>query len=162
MGMRVLRFYSGVANTKAYQAAQTRRILIYVARNWSNSFWVTPVQFFDGPKKKAEDSEEELLLPPFMVYDFEEELSVDAGLELHEKQQRVDQLEENWQVTLPEKLKNFTFGLLPHMNHTQTQPVKGGTNVSLRFIRSMAPAPPVARLFEDESCSLYAWQPEGR
>lgn len=154
--MRVLRFYSGIANTKPSEAAASGRLLIYVGRHWPDCPWVTPVQLFDGPKKQAKDSEEELLLPPFAIYDFESDLSVDPEFEVHEKQERVAELEARWELELPEKLKHFVFGLIPNMQHTQAH-ARGGPAASLRFISNMALAAPVARLFEDTDCHLYAW-----
>jgi len=158
--MRVMRFYSDVNNTKANEAAMKGRMLLYISHSWASNPLVTPVQFFDGPKKKASDSEEELLLPPFMVYDFEDDLSIGNDMEVAEKQELVEELESRWQVVLPELLKNFIYGLLPHLNHTRVQ-CHEGVNLTVRFIRSMALSPPVARLFEEESCHLYAWSAVG-
>jgi len=157
--VRVLRFYSDVAETKACKAAEVGRLLIYVARAWPTSSWVTPVQLFDGPKKKALDSEEELLLPPFMIYDFEHDASIDPILDVSEKQERIEMLEELWQVELPLNLKQFIYGLLPTLNHTRT--FSAEVNLSVRFINSMTPASPVVELFQKSINYLYEWKAPG-
>lgn len=154
--MRVLRFYSSVSNTRAHTAATSGRLLLYVARGWTASPWVVPVQLFDGPKKVSSDSEEELLLPPFIVYDFEEEFSIDPEMEPGEKGWKLDAVQENWGLELPPKLVNFVHGSLTHLNHTLVESVKAG--VSVRFLRDASPAPPMARLFTDEGQYLYAWR----
>ncbi|CAK9051200.1 Uncharacterized protein SCF082_LOCUS28128 [Durusdinium trenchii] len=117
--MRVLRFYSGVTSTKAADVARVGHMLIYVGRDFASSRWVMPVQLFDGPKKREASSEQELLLPPFLAYDFEEEFSIDPSMELPEKQTRMEELEEFWDLRLPENLKHFVLGLLPHLNHSE-------------------------------------------
>ncbi|CAE7042178.1 SKI2 [Symbiodinium sp. CCMP2592] len=121
---------------------------------------VTPVQLFDGPKRKAGDSEQELLLPPFIAYDFEEEYSVDSDMELPEKQMRIGELEESWGVRLPEHLTHFVYGLLPHLNNSQVSSPAGGFRVSLRFLRRAEPAKAVAQLLQDASQLLYKWSAE--
>ncbi|CAE7394743.1 SKI2 [Symbiodinium sp. CCMP2456] len=158
--MRVLRFYSGVASTKAGEAARAGHILMYIGRDYASSPWVTPVQLFDGPKRKAGDSEQELLLPPFIAYEFEEEYSVDSDMELPEKQMRIGELEESWGVRLPEHLTHFVYGLLPHLNNSQVSSPAGGFRVSLRFLRRAEPAKAVSQLLQDTTQLLYRWSAE--
>merc|ERR1712176_560387 len=83
--MKVLRFYSGVQNTTTFDAAFSGRMLMYIGRGWADSPWVVPVQLFDGPKAGNQESEEELLLPPFVVYQFEDDLSIDPDTSSAEK-----------------------------------------------------------------------------
>eukprot|EP00439_Symbiodinium_sp_Y106_P056703 s2676_g7.t5 len=129
-------------------------------RDYASSPWVTPVQLFDGPKRKAGDSEQELLLPPFIAYDFEEEYSVDSDMELPEKQMRIGELEESWGVRLPEHLTHFVYGLLPHLNNSQVSSPAGGFRVSLRFLQRAEPAKAVAQLLQDATQLLYKWSAE--
>merc|ERR1719272_1490821 len=77
---QVLSFYASVEGSPtAKLAAKNKHVLILVARRRyaSEDCFALPVQLVDGPR--ADKSELEVLLPPFVRYEFEPDFAVSSA-----------------------------------------------------------------------------------
>jgi len=160
----VLSFYAGIGGSPAQRIAhEHRRVLVFVAR----ALWFTqgclalPVQLFDGPQ--AFDSEREVLLPPYVQYRFEDDLSLSSedfpyGVPSEHALNVLEKLRRRWPgFELPELLlrmlqrespREFAGMLYQHMNPF----------ITVRFIHKVRLPPPLEPLLKDRSLQLYNFE----
>jgi len=69
-------------------------ILLLISKSWQDNPWATPVQLFGGPS--VGPAEKEVMLPPFMVFDFDEDLELRSDMQKQELQRRGDRIVEKW------------------------------------------------------------------
>merc|ERR1712039_609529 len=99
---QVLSFYAAVEGTPVARVAHSHKhVLIFVARQRfaSEDCFAMPVQLLDGPRQ--EQSEMEVLLPPFARYEFDDQLSLtSADFGVHgpssEGRRRLQKLRKRW------------------------------------------------------------------
>uniref|UniRef100_A0A7S4QMX8 Uncharacterized protein n=1 Tax=Alexandrium monilatum TaxID=311494 RepID=A0A7S4QMX8_9DINO len=160
----VLSFYAGVGGSTAQRIASThRRVLIFVVRAWwfQEDCLALPVQFFDGPQQF--DSEREVLLPPYVQYRLEDDLSLCSddfplGVPSKSAVEKLEKLERRWPgFTVPD--------LLVRMLQRESPPEFAGLLyqhmqpfISVRFIHKAVLPAPLRPLFRDPSLRLYDFE----
>uniref|UniRef100_A0A7S4VBE5 Uncharacterized protein n=1 Tax=Alexandrium monilatum TaxID=311494 RepID=A0A7S4VBE5_9DINO len=152
---RVLAFYADVPGAPAQRLAEEHRhALVYVARvEWAKQGCLAmPVQMFDGPNR-AEDGEYEVMLPPYVRYELEDELSLtSADIQASEAGERLDALRRRWGLELPQLL----LCMLKDMWHDCELALRRlRPRLTLRFVRAVELPPPLAELFDERQGLLY-------
>jgi len=162
---QVLSFYASVEGTPTAKLAATHRhVLILVARQRyaSEECFALPVQLVDGPRD--EKSEMEVMLPPFVRYEFDDDLSLtstDFSADGPNKRAalRLKELKSRWKgFELPELLMSLLKRELPKSESDKDEFPEIKTLrpfVSLRFIGKITLATPMYKLFSGSGSSLY-------
>eukprot|EP00747_Dinoflagellata_sp_TGD_P057431 gnl/TRDRNA2_/TRDRNA2_150635_c1_seq1.p1 gnl/TRDRNA2_/TRDRNA2_150635_c1~~gnl/TRDRNA2_/TRDRNA2_150635_c1_seq1.p1 ORF type:complete len:503 (-),score=69.03 gnl/TRDRNA2_/TRDRNA2_150635_c1_seq1:54-1454(-) len=160
---QVLAFYASVADgAAAHVAAEHKHILILVARaQWERDDCLAlPVQLFDGPRESG--SECEVLLPPYVRYEFDDELAItsadfDAEGPLPKAQAKLERLSEKWRGF---KLPELLMSMLSRNSVSEKFPEIDALRpfVTVRFVRSISVPEPLSGLFESSSNRLYDFQ----
>lgn len=172
----VLDFYA-----KVLPIAKTEdwHVLLFVSHSWKTNPWVIPVQYFGGPL--VGDAEKELMVCPFMSFEFEEDCELTSDMSREELRRRADVLNKRWRLLRkssysictevlgdletamgPElrKLLERKQGLLSSIIDEKADKEPRGPKVTVRFVSHMEPRPAVQKLFEDDSQLLFAFPPD--
>jgi hypothetical protein len=159
---QVLSFYASVEGSPvARLAAKHKHVLILVARQLyaSSDCYALPVQLVDGPR--AEKSELEVLLPPFVRYEFDDEMSLtsadfDSEGPLRQAQTKLRMLREKWDgFVLPPLLMSMLRRDAASVNDEFPEIREIRPFVSLRFVTRICLAEPMRRLFSGPATRLY-------
>eukprot|EP00928_Gymnodinium_smaydae_P089811 TRINITY_DN73714_c0_g1_i1.p1 TRINITY_DN73714_c0_g1~~TRINITY_DN73714_c0_g1_i1.p1 ORF type:complete len:591 (-),score=68.57 TRINITY_DN73714_c0_g1_i1:189-1871(-) len=178
----VLDFY---ANVLPLAQRHDWHILLLVSKKWQDNPWVVPVQMFAG--SRVGEAEKELLLPPFMAFEFEEDLELSSKMRFTELHSRSELLIKRWQLVnssqdscadasetqslsllqavsrkLPALLMRspnvFRQCTMENFKNHQRFPVpRQPPHVTVRFVSSMEPRGPVRELFENTDDMLFAF-----
>jgi hypothetical protein len=166
--LQVLSFYASVPDSPAGNlAAECNHVLFFVSRvQWcKNTSLAIPVQLFEGPKdKKDVYSEMEVLLPPYVRYELEDDLSLSSadfvrGRPSVEAQTKLRWLANRWGgFKLPDLLmemlkRNALPDSCPKEISKEINSLK--PFISVRFIRSIHLVEPLRNLFTDPDMRLY-------
>eukprot|EP00927_Polykrikos_kofoidii_P036785 TRINITY_DN31038_c0_g1_i1.p1 TRINITY_DN31038_c0_g1~~TRINITY_DN31038_c0_g1_i1.p1 ORF type:complete len:550 (+),score=73.50 TRINITY_DN31038_c0_g1_i1:91-1650(+) len=162
---QVLCFYASVDDSPtARLAADSRHILVLVARSefWRSNCFALPVQLLDGPREHS--SELEVLLPPYVQYEFEDDLSVSsadfgASGPLPEAAEKLECLDTRWKgFELPQLLVS----MLQRKSVPRTFPEICALKpfVSVRFVRRIVLVKPLYDLFTNPECRLHDFKNE--
>ncbi|CAE7556433.1 unnamed protein product, partial [Symbiodinium natans] len=150
---KVLRFYARSQGTKiAALAQQEQHVLILVARRCpQQEDWAFPMQFFSWHESREGVLERELVLPPFVAYEFESDLELCSAMSALVRAEKVAALEDRW--GLPPK---FFASEVPKLLRWLADPrsmllhdlLGSPPCITVRFVRGIALADPVRTLLE--------------
>mmetsp|Transcript_53610 Transcript_53610/g.124867 ORF Transcript_53610/g.124867 Transcript_53610/m.124867 type:complete len:597 (+) Transcript_53610:49-1839(+) len=150
----VLDFYAvEVTQNEAVAALawQESHILLYVARfNAESSMWAFPVQFFNSGE--AADVEKELVLPPFVHYEFEllygSLYEVRSSMSEAMKANALKCLERRWQISLAEHAPQL-LDLLDGRGAQAFPGLNRKLRVTVRFIKEIHLCKPLKDILTD-------------
>ncbi|CAE8611079.1 unnamed protein product [Polarella glacialis] len=152
--LSVLNFYACASGSEARELAkQHSHLLLLVARfrgNDGGSQWAFPVQLFAGGEFSFPASvEQEVLVPPFSRYYFENDLEVSSSQAQEVRSQRLKALEERWAGVQIEKdaagLLSLLAGETVHLSGFLS--LGRPPRITVRFVRLIEPAAPIRELF---------------
>lgn len=157
---QVLSFYASVADSPTAKLANKHKhVLILVARQryMSEECFALPVQLVDGPR--AEKSELEVLLPPFVRYEFDDELTIssadfDGSCATSTASSKLKELRARWRGF---ELPALLLSLLKREEVTDEFPEIRTLRpfVTVRFISKVTLADPMQKLFSGSGSCLY-------
>ena len=135
----------GTAAEVARLAWEESHILLYVARfHAPSSAWAFPVQFFNSGL--AADVEKELVVPPFVDYDFEklhgQTFEVRSSMSTAMRASLLSQLERKWQISLAEEAPKL-LELLEGQGCKDYSGLNRRLKVSVRFVKEIKPCKPM-------------------
>ena len=149
---RVLRFYAKSRGTRiATLANEARHVLFLVARCHSEEEnWAFPMQFFSSHGSREGSLERELMLPPFVAYDFESDLEVSSEMPGILRAEKISFLEKRW--GLPKFFATEAPKLMRWLEAPRTMLLHdllgAPPKLSVRFVRHVTLAEPLRSLLE--------------
>lgn len=165
----VLGFYAGASGSEAAQIAMRHKhVLVLIARRGRSPKgddehgrqWSFPVQFFNVHGTWDGRFEQELLLPPFVEYVFEEDLELRTEMPADVRGERVAELERRWGVDAgllwaQAPLLGWFFGAEIKFGHVALKAMKVGEvpRITVRFVREVRLPEPVRALFDGDQGS---------
>eukprot|EP00413_Alexandrium_margalefii_P019918 CAMPEP_0204536882 /NCGR_PEP_ID=MMETSP0661-20131031/14798_1 /ASSEMBLY_ACC=CAM_ASM_000606 /TAXON_ID=109239 /ORGANISM="Alexandrium margalefi, Strain AMGDE01CS-322" /LENGTH=226 /DNA_ID=CAMNT_0051543421 /DNA_START=41 /DNA_END=721 /DNA_ORIENTATION=+ len=160
---KVLCFYAGARGSRpANLAVASNHALVLVGRvRWFEADCLAmPVQLFDGPRRRR--SELEVLLPPYVYYEFEDDLSLSSedfsfSGPLPSAHARLARLRERWGLALPGELLQM-LRRAPYCEEFEELELLRPF-ITVRFIRDVVWPEPLSRLFSDPQLQLYQFSP---
>lgn len=157
---QVLSFYASVTGSPtAKLATKHKHVLILVARQryMSDECFALPVQLVDGPR--AEKSELEVLLPPFVRYEFDDELQIssadfDGSCATSTATAKLKELRARWRGF---EVPDLLMSLLKREDVADEFPEIRALRpfVTVRFVSKVTLASPMQKLFSGSGACLY-------
>jgi hypothetical protein len=157
--LHVLNFYAGVPGSPTTKLAEKDNHVLFLVSQVTyenHNCFAMPVQFFDGPRETR--SEMEVLLPPFVHYEFEEDLALSSEEfspkgPLPSAENKLKILRRRWKgFELPEDLvallQRKKTGVFEEVDRLRPF-------ISVRFVRSVVLHECVRTLFTDPVSRLY-------
>mmetsp|Transcript_8748 Transcript_8748/g.17334 ORF Transcript_8748/g.17334 Transcript_8748/m.17334 type:complete len:490 (-) Transcript_8748:43-1512(-) len=158
---KVLCFYAGARGSRPANLAVTSNhalVLVGCVRWGEAGCLAMPVQLFDGPRKRR--SELEVLLPPYVHYEFEDDLSISSedfcfSGPLPSARTRLAELRRRWGLDVPAELLQM-LRQAPYPEEFEELELLR-PSITVRFIRRICLPEPMSRLYSDPQLQLYSF-----